>query len=238
MDYKVLITTSGTGSRLKELTKHQNKTLVPVAGRPTIEYILDHYDPAIPLVVTVGYLAEQVTTYLRQYHADRQIEFVQVNPYEGPGASLGFSMLQAKATLQCPFIFHACDTIVQEQIPVPDHNWTIGYKPPSWDGIDTAQYRTHKTNGRKLLKLNDKGVPDFTAIHIGLTGIFDYQVFWDILTQLYHSNPADSGWSDVHVIDAMVAQGIVFESIPFRTWLDTGNLPALAATEQYLGTKK
>ena len=43
--YKILLTTSGTGSRLGELTKNLNKALVPISGRSTIEYILDFWKP-------------------------------------------------------------------------------------------------------------------------------------------------------------------------------------------------
>lgn len=229
MEYKVIITTSGTGSRLKELTKNTNKALITINERPTIEYILNKYDKSIPLVITIGYLADQITDYFKTHHQDRDITFVKIDPYEGPGSSLGFSLSQTEKYVQCPFVFHACDTIVMENIPVPDHNWVAAF--PVGPNQDVSQYRTHKKESSQLIKINDKGVPGFNAIHIGLTGIFDYQSFWKNLRSLYEQRPKeDTSLSDVHVIEALLNEGIKFESIDLPSWLDTGNIEALNQT--------
>ena len=42
-DYKVLITTSGLGSRLGNLTDYTNKCLVRIADKPAISYIVESY---------------------------------------------------------------------------------------------------------------------------------------------------------------------------------------------------
>jgi hypothetical protein len=34
-------------------------------------------------------------------------------------------MLQAKDFLQCPFIFHACDTIIPKNNLEPSFNWAL-----------------------------------------------------------------------------------------------------------------
>lgn len=234
-NYKVLITTSGTGSRLGELTKNKNKALIEIAGRPAIDYVLDSYAPEIPLVFTVGYLAEQVMDFMRQKHPERQMEFVRINPYEGPGSSLGYSMLCARNNLQRPFIFHACDTIVAESVPPPAENWVGGYVPPSEEFARAGViYRTHKFKDGKLVKVNDKGATDFESVHIGLTGVRDWELFWSVLAELLKSSdPANTAWSDVHVIEAMLARGAEFRWVPYKIWLDTGNPEALRKTEEY-----
>ncbi|HLC49526.1 MAG TPA: NTP transferase domain-containing protein [Candidatus Andersenbacteria bacterium] len=234
--YKLLITTSGTGSRLGGLTAHTNKALVQINGKPTISHILDHYNPSIPIVITIGYLGQQVRDFFAQQYPNRDVEFAVVDPYEGPGSSLGYSLLQAEQLLQCPFIFHACDTILTQQVPAPDKNWAAGYVLPA--GMDATQYRTHKVQDGRIIALRDKGESDFNAIHIGVTGIASYKEFWDTLHRLYASNPEDTGWSDVHVVDAMIKQGIPFKSVLFDPWLDTGNLPSLAKTQEYFEQTK
>jgi NDP-sugar pyrophosphorylase family protein len=231
-EYKLLITTSGTGSRLGEITKHTNKALVTLAGKPAISYILDLYSPSLPIVVTVGSLGEQVRTFFAKTYPDRDITFVSASPYEGPGSSLGYSLLQAEPYVQCPFIFHACDTILMQATPSPEENWVAGYVPSL--GMDAAQYRTHKIQDGRIIAFRDKGEPDFNAIHIGVTGIASYKEFWSTLRELYESKPEDTGWSDVHVIDSMIKQGIPFRSVLFDVWLDTGNPPAFAKTKKYL----
>ena len=240
--YKVLIPTSGTGSRLGEITKNVNKSLVPLVGKATICYILDSYPVHVPIVITLGYLGPSVKDFLENNYPERTFEFVWVDKYEGEGSSLGYSMLQAKENLQCPFIFHACDGIFTEKIPAPDHNWMGGYVE-NWktSTLPLTQYRTHTMKNGKILHLNDRGIPGFDSVHIGLDGIYDYQVYWEILESLYSKNPYDSQISDVPILDEMIKKKITFEWIPYSVWLDTGNLDALDATLKYLSfhqTKK
>ena len=239
MKYKVLLPTSGTGSRLGEIAKNTNKVLVSVAGRPAIEYILDLYPKEVPIVVTLGYLGQSVKDYLEENHKDRIFEFVWVDKYEGSGSSLGYSMLRAKDNLQCPFIFHACDGIFIEKIPEPCKNWIGGFVE-DWDKAELSleQYRTHTMKDGKILQLNDKGISGFDSIHIGLDGINDFKTWWQILEDIYNQDPNDTSIGDVPVLDIMIKKGIDFQWIPYKVWLDTGNIPALQKTEAFLQNLK
>lgn len=235
MKYKVLITTSGTGSRLGEKTRDTNKALVKINGKPTIEYIFRSYPENTDFVVTLGYLGDQVREYLTTHYSKYNFEFVEIDKYKGEGSSLLYSIRCTKDKLQCPFIFHACDTIVIEEIPQPSYNWVIGYVvDPTDKSIDTKQYRTHKISDQYLSKINDKGIPDFDSIHIGMTGINDYKEFWDTLEEIYTDDPNNQSLGDVPIIEKLLDKGIKFKWIPFKTWLDTGNLQSIANTEKYL----
>ena len=54
-EYKVLITTSGIGSRLGNLTEYTNKGLVRVGKKPSISYIIESYPEDVEFVVHSGY---------------------------------------------------------------------------------------------------------------------------------------------------------------------------------------
>lgn len=234
--YKVLITTSGTGSRLGALTTYTNKALIRIGQKPAISYIIESYPKEVPMVVTVGYLADQLREFLPLAYPDRTFEFVQVDKFEGEGSSLGFSMLHAEQNLQCPFIFHSCDTLVTESIPEPDKNWIGGFMVDKENtDLPLDQYRTHSVVDGTVRKLNEKGDPDFDSIHIGLIGINDFKLFWEKLKNIYQSNPANTGHSDVHVIGAMLAAGSQFGLAQFYAWYDTGNPISLAKTRHDLG---
>ena len=75
-EYKVLITTSGVGSRLGDLTKYTNKCLVRVGKKPAISYIVEAYPKEVELVVTVGYFGEQVKDFLTLAYPERKITFI------------------------------------------------------------------------------------------------------------------------------------------------------------------
>lgn len=228
MKYKVLITTSGLGQRLGNITKYINKALVKVGDKPAISYIIESYPKNIEIVVTVGYLADQIKDFLKLAYPDRKFTFVTVNPYQGPGSSLGYSLLSAEKYLQVPFIFHACDTLVFEAIPEPYTNWIGGFK-----GSDSSQYRTFNTMDGIVTKENDKGALYFDFIHIGLIGINSYKIFWKTLNNLYLNNKEDQSLSDCHIIDAMIFSGSIFKYRQFKSWHDIGNVGGLKETKRY-----
>ena len=63
---KAMLLAAGYGTRLKPLTDHTPKPLVPVAGRPMIAYALDRLRAygIEEIVINVSHLKEQLQTYL------------------------------------------------------------------------------------------------------------------------------------------------------------------------------
>jgi len=88
--YKLLITTSGIGSRLGELTTYTNKALLKVDGRVIITSIIDSYDKDVPIVITLGWCGDQVKTYLLKNYVHRDITFITVDNYNGEGSGLAW----------------------------------------------------------------------------------------------------------------------------------------------------
>lgn len=228
MKYKVLVTTSGTGSRLGEITQYTNKSLVKVGKKPAISYIIEAYPKKTEFVITLGYFGDQVRDFLELVYPDRYFEFVTVDKYEGPGTSLGYSMLKAKNALKCPFIYHAADTLVLDQkIPQPNHNWIGGYR-----GEGSSAYSSFDVIEEKVKEIYDKGNLDPDFLHIGLVGINDYEAFWKALSKLYKDNPNDSSLNDVKALNVMFKNNIGFKAVDFKTWYDTGNVECLQKARQ------
>jgi choline kinase len=223
--YKVLITTSGTGSRLKELTKDTNKALIPLMGKKIIDFIIEKYPEEIELILTVGYKGELVKNYVKKKYPTRNITFVTIDLFEGPGSSLGYSMLQAKELLQCPFIFHCNDTIVLDQIPSPsNYNWNGGAKGNNPHIFNTTHYASFNVKNGNMESIQPKGASSFDYFHIGLAGFKDYQEFWSKLESEYKQNSNDSALNDVAAINQMLQKNIPFKAVEFKNWYDTGNL--------------
>ena len=231
MSYKVLLTASGTGSRLGTLTQSMNKSLLSLGGRPVISHIIDMYPTDTEFVITLGYLGDQVKDFLDHAYEDRFFQYVFVDPYQGKGSSLGYSMLQARSFLEEPFVFHACDTLVVEPILPPEEDWIAGRVIRSGEAFD--QYRTHIVKDGQILALQDKGVSPADSIHIGLVGIYSYAVFWKTLEHLYHIHSEDISLSDASLLGDMLRAGVFFKWVPYRIWLDTGNPEALQKTQAY-----
>ena len=103
---RVLITTSGIGSRLGNLTDFTNKCLVRVGNKPAISHIIEQYPLDFEFIITLGHHGDLVRQFLTLTYPLHNFVFVEVDNYKGAGSSLGYSIMQAKKFLQKPFIFH------------------------------------------------------------------------------------------------------------------------------------
>lgn len=67
---KAMVLAAGYGTRLKPLTDRIPKPLVPVAGKPMIEYALDKLrDNGVrEVIINVSHLKDQLTAYAAGYH--------------------------------------------------------------------------------------------------------------------------------------------------------------------------
>jgi NDP-sugar pyrophosphorylase family protein len=224
VEYKVLITTSGLGSRLGQLTDYTNKCLIRVADKPAISYIIESYPINTEFVITLGHFGSHVKQFLELAYPNHKFTFVEVDKYKGEGSSLGYSILQTKNELQCPFIFHASDTIITNYTPKnPTYNYVIGcYKE------DPAQYRTLQLENNKLFKITEKGDLIQGMAYIGITGIKDYKLFFDHLETLIKS---EEDLSDVHSINNMLPK-VDFKVIKTENWFDVGNTTELFKTRK------
>jgi len=227
-EYKVLITTSGIGSRLGNLTDFTNKCLVRVGDKPAISYIIEAYPETTQFVITLGHFGSYVQEFLELTYPDKNFTFVNVDKFKDKGSSLGYSISKAKHHLQCPFIFHASDTILTEEdkIPSPTTNWCAGaYKE------ETSQYRTLRVSNNKVTFINEKGEINYDYPYIGLCGIKDYELFWSCLEDL----PNEHSLSDVHVVNEML-KSTPFDFKSINKWLDIGNVTELNKTRKYFGS--
>jgi len=222
-DYKVLLTTSGLGSRLGNLTKFTNKSLVRIGDKPVISHIIESYPQDIEFVVTLGHYGSHVHQYLTLAHSDRKIQYVEVDNYVGEGSSLLYSISLCEEYLQTPFIFHACDTILPNNY-INDldfsSNWSIG-----GSGENSQSYRTINTVNGKIASINEKGEQNFDYVYVGVSGIKDYQQFWRICNDTL-STIKTSDLSDCHVIREMNN----FNIVAIDDWYDIGNVDALKRT--------
>jgi choline kinase len=228
---KVLITTSGLGTRLGELSKYTNKSLIKLGDKAIISHIIDSY-PHDEFVITLGYFGEYVQQYLEMAHPNRKFEFVWVDPYEGDGSGLLTSMSFAKDKLQCPFIFNACDTILYTDSdrgkinPIPPliNNWMACVSSSEPD-----LFRTVCASNGNITQINEKGEINYDFAYIGMAGIYDYELFWETLERVKNYGLKDS--SDCHVLSGMIHKTDV-KIWWTDEWTDTGSVRNLNIARQ------
>ena len=227
-EYKVLITTSGLGTRLGSLTDYTNKSLVRVGNKPAISYIIESYPIDTKFVITLGHFGNHVKQFLSLAYPNGNFEYVEIDKYKGEGSSLGYSISKCEQVINCPFIFHASDTIIEGfTSPCPEKNYVVGsYKE------DSSQYRTLNLNSKKLIKINEKGEMGYDYSYVGICGINDYTLFFNKLKNLINSKFEDI--SDVHVINSMLSEvNFDYKHLGQEQWFDIGNSSELNRTRNH-----
>jgi len=221
-EYKVCILAAGVGSKLGEVSKYINPAVLPVNCKGAISYIIEKFPKDMEIVIALGHKKETVRDYLSIVHPDRKFTFVEVDKYIGPGAGPGYSLLQCKKHLQCPFIFFSSDTIVIEDIPAPDENW-FGISPVK----ETEPYCTVKIKNNVIYQLDVKVKTDNKFAFIGLAGVKDYQTFFDALEA-----DSESIQGEIQVTNGF-KKLIEKKLVPIGfTWFDIGNM------KNYIETNK
>jgi choline kinase len=227
-EYKVLITTSGLGSRLGNLTNKTNKCLVRITDKPAISHIIESYPKKTEFVITLGHYGDHVKQFLSLVYPDHNFLFVEIDKYQGEGSSLGYSILQCKDFIDKPFIFHSCDTILTNtKFPPLDHNWVVG----SLNHND-SQFRKINTNGNKVININNKHEIKYDSLYVGVSGIKNHKMFFEILENLVNSR--NENLSDAHVISKLLTK-TKFEHffVPPDNWFDVGNVDELNRTRKF-----
>ena len=83
-----IILAAGKGTRLRPHTESTPKPLLPVQGRPILDWIIGALPPVERLVVVVNYLAEQIEEYLAQQTHVRNWTTVRQAAPRGTGDAL------------------------------------------------------------------------------------------------------------------------------------------------------
>lgn len=223
MSYTVFVPCAGLGTRMGGLTRHLNKALVAVAGKPAISRVIDQFPADARFIVALGYKGDVLREFLELAYPSRDIICVNVSPYEGDGSGLGYTLLCAEPWLRQPFVFCSCDTLVAGQVPPPDANWA------GWSAVDELDsYRTlDVAAGGKASRINAKRAHGADSkAYIGLAGIRHWEGFWRAM----------QAGGDVAVAEgeafglADMAQSGELGAIEFE-WTDIGTESKLIAAE-------
>jgi len=215
--YKVLIPTAGVGSRLGNHCDYVNKTLVPVANRPIISYIIEKFPHDVEIIIDLGHKGELVKEFLTLAYPDRKFTFIWANR-----KGLTADLLDYKDMLQCPFIFFTNDAIVTEDIPTPDCDW-IGYADVR-AGQDYRSVVVDSWDDTIVKDLGEKGIHIEAKAYIGICGINDYKAFWESMDAALREGTTNQGESFAlaSMVKTKSVKGVGF------TWYDTGTIEALA----------
>lgn len=215
--FKLCLMAAGRGTRNNNFL-NLHKALLPLANRPVISYILDCVDPDVEVVIALGHLSDQLQSYLEFVYPDRNFTFVEVDKYQGPGAGPGYSLLQCRPHLDCPFIFTSIDTLFDTKLETPEGDW-VGVQNVD----DPTGYCCVDIGPNEIIRKFHYPTEGKSAAFIGIAGIYDHEQFWSSLSDtntINNEHQVINGFSQLNM------------TTRHFDWHDTGTNAA------YLETKK
>lgn len=214
---KVCILAAGLGTRMGPYQTGTHKSLLPLGEKAIISRIIEQWDPvSTEYVIAVGHLAEEIKDFIATAHPSLSVTYHIVSNFSGPGAGPGRSLLACRYSLQEPFFFSACDSLVNGDLSQIKSNW-IGVKrvpdPENWcsavidsqSHVSSLYYKTHSAA---------------THAFTGVAFVSDWQDFWLGLEAGLAEN--EESQVDPGLI-ALIPHGLVACELQ---WMDTGNLHA------------
>lgn len=176
--WRLCIVAAGKGSRVETFTKVLNKALLPVHGKAVISWILEAYPEDVEVVIALGYLGEQIRTFVTTAYPNRTFIFVEVDNWDKPGSGPGYSLLCCRPYLHSPFVYASVDALIAGMVPAPVENW-FGVYPVD----DTTRFCSVRIDeNRTVVRIDDKIKTDNKYAFIGVAGIKDHEEFFEALS--------------------------------------------------------
>ncbi len=230
---KAMILAAGLGRRLQPITINTPKPLVMVAGKPIIDYAIDHFVKAglERLVVNVHYLAEQVIEYLDDRDDIEIIVSDETNQILDTGGGIKKAL---------PFLgnkpFFACnsDIIWHDKYEEALEGLLSGWKDNNMDALlllkptDSA----FGYNGKGDFFIEPNGM--VTRKKAGESAPFVFAGLQLIKPYIFEEYPEEP-FSLNKVFDKLLSSERLFGFVYSGNWLHIGDIDGLEIAENYFG---
>lgn len=228
---KVIIPAAGFGSRLRPHTYTTPKVLLPVAGKPILEHIINQVISfgADHLTVIHGYLGEQIEGFVRgKFDISMDFRFQEKPLGLGHAIYLGLDEDDEEllVILGDTILDLELDAVVKRGITA------IGVK----EVADPRKFGVVVVEDGRISRLVEKPIdPPSNLAIVGVYYIRDARLLRKAIKETIDKNITVKG--EFQVTDAlqlMLQAGEKFETFPVSSWYDCGKPETLLATNKFL----
>jgi glucose-1-phosphate thymidylyltransferase len=232
---KVIIPAAGYGTRMRPHTHTRPKPLVPVAGRPSLAFVLDALAP-LPieeLIFIVGRMGEQMEEYVKKRYPQYATRFIEQKVMRGQADAINLAREYVRGDLLTLFV----DTIFEADLSVLNH----------LDDADGALFAAEVPDPQRFgiavigpdgytTKLVEKPQnPESNLAVVGLYYFKDSQWLFRAIKTLMDSGRSLKGeYYLADTIQVMIDEGAKFRPFTVSAWEDTGTQDAVLHTNRYL----
>ncbi len=214
---KAIIVAGGHGSRLYPMTKFTHKTLLPLGGRPIIDYVLSTIRHSGINDITI--IGNKFINKIREYVGDSVNYVLEVEP-NGVANAL---QLARSGNENCPLLIWFSDNITNMDLRDTVGNFTSGAVLLSREVDNPEDFGIAILDDGKIVDVVEKPQDDFGNLAIGGIYIFD-EKFWPRLDSVQHlANFSISDLTRQYIVEGE-AEVI---SVGENTWIDCGTPSSL-----------
>lgn len=232
---KIVIPMAGYGTRLRPHTWSKPKPLVIVAGKPLLGHVLDMFSglPSIEEVVfVVGYLGEQVETYVARAYPHLKARYVVQEEMLGQSHAIWL----AREGLRGPMVMAFADTLIEADLASLDRRpdealaWVKPVPDPRRFGVAELSADGH------VRRLVEK--PQEMSNNLAAVGFYYFPRAEDLVAAVKRQMDDDRRLGgEYYVADAinlMLSGGLAMRPQEVDVWLDCGRPEALLESNRYL----
>ncbi|MFA7329668.1 MAG: sugar phosphate nucleotidyltransferase [Candidatus Delongbacteria bacterium] len=228
---KAILPVAGKGTRLRPLAHTYPKALIPIAGRPMINWILDPLVEAglDEAVFIVGWLGAEIEAHVRQHYHHLNLSFVPQGEMLGLGHAIFLGLQPGDQEV---FIILG-DTLFEADIAA------IRAAPHSVLGVkevaDPRRFGVAELSQGRIVRLVEKPAePRSNLALIGLYNIKDGGTLHGVLERMIRDDIRTRGeYQITDALQQMIDRGHVFEPWGIEGWYDCGKKDTLLETNRH-----
>lgn len=225
---RAIIPVAGAGKNLRPHTYTQPKSLIPVAGKPILGFIIDQLlDVGIDdFTFIIGYLGEKIKAYVEKEYPNIKANFVVQNSREGLGHAI--SLTKKSIPLDSEVLIMLGDTIIDTDIKkfVDSPSSVIGVKR----AIDPRIFGVAEMDDSdRILKVVEK--PSIPKSNMAIVGIYKIKEFGALIACLEKN--IKTGYKSTQEytltdgLQKMIENGVHFTGLKVDNWYDCGQKDVL-----------
>ncbi len=233
---KLILPLGGKGTRMRPITHTLAKPLVPIAGKPTIQHIIDSAltiqgVEVSEIIFITGYLGHQIEEWAKKQYPDVPLRFIEQTVANGSADAIRLAEPHAKGE-DALIIF--CDTLFDADLEVIGEEdmdgaiWTAQVPDPRRFGV---VYHDEEMFMTDLVEKPDD--PDSDLVNIGMYYIRDTRSMFAMIDVLYQQGIRTKGeYNFPEALALMAKNGKQIKVHPVEGWYDTGVHATTLATNK------
>jgi glucose-1-phosphate thymidylyltransferase len=233
---KVIIPVAGVGTRLRPHTFTIPKALIPVAGKPMIDHIIEMLVGLKPteMSLVVGFLGDQLVDYL-EGHYSLPFHFYHQTERKGLGHAV-WHVLKDGSDDKTLIVLGDTILDLDYNMVVDSKEALIGVKEVE----DPRRFGVVELDGEYVSRLEEK--PDKPSTNLAIVGLYYFpssKSLGDALSTLIEKDIRTRGeYQLTDALQILIDKGEPMRTIPVEGWYDCGKPETLLETQRIILDKK